>query len=704
MGFYGNITNTAKTNFVFDKIYPNRTEMEKECSKDGVFIGRYVLVDYNEGFIDVLGYTQLYKHKTYDWFYTESSLNWSYRAKYKNLPYYIRDDENNYIINPEKDNSENIGYIFQDEVIYIIEDNRYIFYKCIGEEDSINHFAKFEKLEDNSQLIDSYYQNYINDRNTYGEQIGRGWDSTAWQKVYVDNKEKYVMVAELNSVVPTFGITVDSPTVKPIAPHFDADSTNTYYKLHLQPSWGFRVKQAENAEQSDTRINFSEYYWDNASESASITTHDYDGAIYFNQDGFDVNKHSDKEYDPKVDDYITVLPTGSSGYPYNDHGKSYSVNSKDIQELEISLPGIGHAVSTMWDLIYGTGEGQASVRERNQEIGWDNVAGLRLVKTKSDGNGFEYDTEGVNTLAGCINSVHDLMGMIIVDNTENIELKDALTNRIYYKPDTGKYYIKNLVDKLIPVEDSDYTGLIEKMQDFGKNLYYFNNGNYYLENKYQHGNNYYCLEEGPDKQINQISLYEKPWEYGKYYYEKDGDFILASADTENLKHPDNSIYYYSIGDVTTTTTKIDHKLGENGHCFYPYYNGEINQNYIDTLFPTSKIVEGKTLKCGLFRSIEVDGKDGYMLVDFTTDKYENKPYYYWIGYKIEDSTTTQGQIFETYDFNNATRIIVNMAEFNPNTYYYKNLLLGTFNVPNGQTVSYNYKFYEKVLINKNYLN
>jgi hypothetical protein len=49
----------------------------------------------------------------------------------------------------------------------------------------------------------------------------------------VGDKEKYVMVAELNSVVPTFGITVDSPTIKPIAPHFDADSTNTYYKLHL---------------------------------------------------------------------------------------------------------------------------------------------------------------------------------------------------------------------------------------------------------------------------------------------------------------------------------------------------------------------------------------------------------------------------------------------------------------------------------------
>jgi hypothetical protein len=138
----------------------------------------------------------------------------------------------------------------------------------------------------------------------------------------------------------------------------------------------------------------------------------------------------------------------------------------------------------MWDLVYGAGEGQASVRERNLEIGWDNVAGLRLVKTKSDGNGFEYDTQGVNTLAGCINSVHDLMGMIIVDNTKNIEPKDALINRIYYKPDTGKYYIKNLVDDLISIEDSDYTGLIEKMQDFGKDLYYSNNGNYYWEDKY----------------------------------------------------------------------------------------------------------------------------------------------------------------------------------------------------------------------------
>ena len=48
MGFYGKINNTS-TSLVFDKIYPNRVAMEDAVKKgkdDGVFIGRYVLVNY----------------------------------------------------------------------------------------------------------------------------------------------------------------------------------------------------------------------------------------------------------------------------------------------------------------------------------------------------------------------------------------------------------------------------------------------------------------------------------------------------------------------------------------------------------------------------------------------------------------------------------------------------------------------------------
>jgi hypothetical protein len=47
MGFYGNITNTVKTNLQFDKKYCNRLELESKCAGDGVVSGRYVLVEYD---------------------------------------------------------------------------------------------------------------------------------------------------------------------------------------------------------------------------------------------------------------------------------------------------------------------------------------------------------------------------------------------------------------------------------------------------------------------------------------------------------------------------------------------------------------------------------------------------------------------------------------------------------------------------------
>jgi hypothetical protein len=55
--FYGNIKNNSRASFIFDKIYSSRCNMnaalaaedEKTGAKigDGVFINRYVLIDYN---------------------------------------------------------------------------------------------------------------------------------------------------------------------------------------------------------------------------------------------------------------------------------------------------------------------------------------------------------------------------------------------------------------------------------------------------------------------------------------------------------------------------------------------------------------------------------------------------------------------------------------------------------------------------------
>ena len=47
MGFYGNVTNTVKTNLQFDKRYSNRFEMEARCATDGVYSGRYILIEYD---------------------------------------------------------------------------------------------------------------------------------------------------------------------------------------------------------------------------------------------------------------------------------------------------------------------------------------------------------------------------------------------------------------------------------------------------------------------------------------------------------------------------------------------------------------------------------------------------------------------------------------------------------------------------------
>lgn len=46
MSLYGNVKRIASSTFQFDRIYNTRKEMEESCTTDGVYAGRYVLVDY----------------------------------------------------------------------------------------------------------------------------------------------------------------------------------------------------------------------------------------------------------------------------------------------------------------------------------------------------------------------------------------------------------------------------------------------------------------------------------------------------------------------------------------------------------------------------------------------------------------------------------------------------------------------------------
>lgn len=344
MGFYGNITNTARTQFQFDKVYPNRYEMEQKTKTDGIYAGRYILIEYDS---DVhLDHMLRVWHGADGW-YTQDSSNVNILLKEGNVTV----GELVYTASAEVDRNDPRAY------------KNCVFYKCIGFSDDANKTAKFEEVVDGSSdpNTPAYTVNYNMDTDVFG--AGRGYDSTVWQKTYsAEAGEKYVMIAELNTVVPTFAVTPDAPTMNPIVPHFDTQSTDVYYKLHWQAPWGFRVKASED-DFSDEQTDWTTYNYNEGKNTHTKEVVSKNADIYFNEAAFApygdeagvVTKHAGRLN--KDGDYlneIKVAPTGSSDNLYNKHdGTSDTARANDIQEMTIHLPAIGNMMSDAWDIIHG---------------------------------------------------------------------------------------------------------------------------------------------------------------------------------------------------------------------------------------------------------------------------------------------------------------------------------------------------------------
>jgi hypothetical protein len=200
--------------------------MEDRLGKDEIYLGRYVLIEYSADDGNTLDtYTKCYV-KIVDGkeeFYTSPNFESTTRVKWGKL------DSDGKLPSGTHVTTNSLIYVEKD----LTPDNgvstlSQVFYKCTNPLNSTTGANATFTLVVASE--DPYTKNYNIDTSMYG--AGRGYDSTVWQKVYSQGEEKYVMIAELNSVVPTFDITADAPTMTPITPHFDADSTNVYYKLH----------------------------------------------------------------------------------------------------------------------------------------------------------------------------------------------------------------------------------------------------------------------------------------------------------------------------------------------------------------------------------------------------------------------------------------------------------------------------------------
>ena len=519
MGFYGKVNHSDRVNFTFDKIYNSRKAMEYalEAGTDSIAIGRYVLVEYG---MDVNSYIRVYSKNDIDnttkkmyLYHLPSCLE-----KIKYLETKPADKTNRYWEN---------GYAVKGDKVFIL--NQLLdqeFYECVSNKDG---YALFDKVDKPANASGDYYTSYSDDIKKYGN--SRGFDSTVWQKVYADGKEKYVMIAELNSVVPTFGLAVDAPSEEPMTPHFDEDSTSIYYRLHVQPNWGFRIKN-DNSEYSTNGK-----------------------AIYFNNKGFD---KSAKSHVNKTNEI--TLTKAQSGALYNTHNENNPFETKpadDIQELSIILPELGNAVSDMWDIVYG----YENNGTRTTNISWRENGTKRLVR--EDETGYLLDEEAVATLAGCINSTHDLMGKIIENKKgaeDTISATSASVDKIYYgdfrenkdgKTECG-FYIKEACYEYIPSNEPSVTE-IPNMTQFEKNKYYYtSDNNYYLEtNDYVYGKNYFDIEVS--EVLNLIDSYEPV----KYYYLHEGNYLL-----ENSKYPDETKTYCEINtdNITDITSNENHIL------------------------------------------------------------------------------------------------------------------------------------------------
>lgn len=711
MGFYGNITNTTRTQFSFDATYPSRYEMDTQVANDGVYVGRYVLVEYDKDIKGSLsGIPQVYK-------ITTDGLNKDFALSIS-ADFIVgeKEDEEGNKVNPTiircitEDDRKNIAdgtlkytdnLIEQGTVLRVpgeLNDDGEPIYNLVANsgthkdpKDSLSDEywvatgneqfvitmmtedeqgrpvkqyttftgALWESLGNSSQ--DSFTLNFTRDKQYY--KTSRGYDSTVWQKVLDKGYEKYVMVAELNTIVPTFDITADAPTIVPLRPHFDVDSTNVYYKLHWQPTWGLRIRSSEPDTQvpqydtegkpiaatilssnsrveypSDENTHWTRTEFDKTTNSKKVLYAKYNetggidwvekapeedppvlnAAIYYNRDGFDpdkVSKSWDRKYlhqlglggrrDPAVDpdvspsedkgfvaEGITIAPTGLSGNTYANHN-GVATPEVDTQELSIMLPSIGDAISDVWDLVYGgrkTNEAIQKTQKRNPDVEWYDAravqdrTGLRLVK---DGFTYKmksgktqgcprnyYNTANVNTIAGCINSVHDLMGMIIQPYNTFDAMKENIANNdddtIYFDVSNDKYYRRDMKYTYTPLAASAYT--YERIDlsegEFKPDLYYVKNGSKYdvASGKYNKDLEYYVRKLTASEGYEQVKV--QPFDGSKYYYINEltnggKDFI-----SEPTYHRDKT--YYTMDSTRIDKTRID--LGDDftGYTYYQY--------------------------------------------------------------------------------------------------------------------------------------
>ena len=380
MGFYGNISNVGRTNMVFDRIYSSRQAMDANAAKDGVYAGRYVLVEYDQ---DNKKDTHIQFYLKSSSFNADGSINisnsticYSDRECSKVLSikaregYFFKNNKIEYAASGSKDDSSGkITSLTGKDLI-----DSYLLFTIEGADinarreryEEVKHILYYQK--DSSTFVScqnedysssrtyytkksGYQTNYLTDFDTYTET----YDSTVWMKQYDNNGiPKYINIASLNTVTPTFDIRAEAPSDDPKAPDFDEDRTNLHYDLHITTPWGFKIKKTDLQINSHTTGYTNSYYSQNVSDNGTQK-------IFFNKAAFapqagEAETALRKKVTLNEDDNISIVNTSNPNNKYwvKENGAWIQKgNQNDTKELSIVLPAIGNMMSDAWDIIYG---------------------------------------------------------------------------------------------------------------------------------------------------------------------------------------------------------------------------------------------------------------------------------------------------------------------------------------------------------------
>lgn len=308
MGFYGNIfdnlnnsSTSNNTQFQFDKIYSNRYLLDITAPYDSIYNGRYVLVDYDKDLTATipraLKNDDSYYYYNPDW----KNLEW------KNLDKITSYIQNGYIYILESDS------VLKEKVPSLSDGCQFLQYTDDGiftEENDLQSFKNDFKSNTN-QSIHNF--NYFIDHQKYE----KSYDSTVWQKTYINGESIYNIIAELNADNPTFNLLVKPPEPNGLSsiPQINIESENEY-KLILSTQPGLRISDKIYYEVDVYRANA---YYNKNGEKITDTIYNPNIEYYDSAE----NRIYDPSYNPKPDEknvrkfYSTVFMPNEFYYEVN---------------------------------------------------------------------------------------------------------------------------------------------------------------------------------------------------------------------------------------------------------------------------------------------------------------------------------------------------------------------------------------------------